>query len=107
MLAFESGRGLFGAGDADTEAELVVRDVVHPLLVEDVLARDVGGDVTTDGVTHVGSTVRVELTTLVTSDETDLGKVTESHELDVEGGLDEVSSSDSAVGLISWIGNRE
>ena len=99
VLALERGGGLFGTGNADTEADLVVRDVVHPLLVEDILTGNVGSDVTTHRVAHVGGTVRVELTTLVTGNETDLGEVAEGHELDVEGGLDKVSASDGTVGL--------
>lgn len=107
VLALEGGGSLLGTGDADTEADLVVRDVVHPLLVEDIRPRDVGGDIAADGVAHVGSTVGVELTTLITSNETNLGEVTERHELDVKGGLDEVSSSDSSVGLRSMNGKRQ
>lgn len=99
VLALESGRSLLATGDADTEADLVVGDVVHPLLVEDILTGDVGGDVTTDRVTHVGSTVRIKLTTLIARSNADLGKVTKSHKLDVEGGLDKVGTSDSSVGL--------
>lgn len=99
MLALESGGSLLRTGDADTEADLVVGNIVHPFLVEDVLTGNVGGDVTADGVAHVGSTVRVELTTFVTGNETDLGKVTKRHELNVEGSLDKVSTCHGSVGL--------
>lgn len=106
MLALESGGSLLRTGDADTEADLVVGNIVHPFLVEDVLTGNVGGDVTADGVAHVGSTVRVELTTFVTGNETDLGKVTKRHELNVEGSLDKVSTCHGSVGNYTGIVTR-
>lgn len=97
MLALERSWGNVGTSNADTEADLVGRSVVHPLLVEDMLTGDVGSDVTTDGVTHVGSTVRVELSSLVISHEADRGEVTDGHQLDIEGSLDKVSTGDGTV----------
>jgi hypothetical protein len=66
VLTHERGgvRRVFGG--TDTETELGVGHVVHPFLVVDVRARDVGGDVAADRVSVSGSSVRVELTTLVT-----------------------------------------
>lgn len=99
VLAFKRCGSDVGTGDADTEADLVVGNVVHPLLVEDVLSADVGGDVPTDGVAHVGGAVGVELTTFVTGQDVDLGKVTVGHDLNVEGGLYEMDAGDGAIGL--------
>ena len=99
VLALESGGGLIGAGNTDTEADLVVRNVVHPLLVENILAGNVRGDVTTDRVAHVGGAVWVQFATEVTRGKTDLGKVADSHELNVERGLDKVSTRDGSIGL--------
>ena len=108
MLALKRSGDLVVTGNADTEADLVGGSVVHPLLVEDILTADVRGNVTTNGVTHVGSTVGVELSSLVTSHETNGGEVTDSHQLDVEGSLDEVSTSNGAVrndtGVVTGLG---
>lgn len=97
-----------GSGNADSEAHLAVGDVVHPLLVEDVLSRDVGCHVTTNWVTHVCGTVGVKLTTVITWDNVDLGEVTVGHHLNVERRLDEVDSSDGTVwndtGVVSGFG---
>lgn len=50
-------------------AEHVVRHEGHPLLVEDVGSRHVGGDVSSDGVSESGRSVGVELSSLVTGPE--------------------------------------
>jgi hypothetical protein len=73
--------------------ELIVRDETHPLFVKDVFTRNVRGDVSTDRVSNVLGTVRVELTTSVTVRDVDLGSVPESVDLDVSGGLDELYRS--------------
>lgn len=39
--------------------------ILHPLLVEDVLAADIAGDVAADRVTEAGGTVRVKLSSVV------------------------------------------
>lgn len=101
VLALEWRRGNVGTGNANTEAHLVGRDVVHPLLVKDVslAVGNVGGDIATDGVAHVGRAVRVEFSTQVTWCHVDLGKVTERHDLDIEWRLDKVHGSERSVRL--------
>lgn len=106
VLADERGWRRVGTSNADSEADLTVGDVVHPLLVEDVLTGDVGGDVTTDWVTHVGSSVRVELTTVVTVNHVDLGEVTVGHDLNVQRSLDKVNTSHGTVGDDSGVVSR-
>jgi hypothetical protein len=49
-------------------------DSRHPLLVEDVGPRDVRGDVSSDGVSQVLSSVRVKLSSVVTVRDVDLAK---------------------------------
>lgn len=98
MLALERSGRLLASGDADTEADLVGRSVVHPLLVKNVLTRDVGGDIATDGVAHVGGTVRIELSPLVAGHEADAGEITDGHQLHVEWRLDKVSTGNGTVG---------
>lgn len=106
VLADKRGWRRVGTSNADSEADLAVGDVVHPLLVKDVLTGDVGGDVTTDWVTHVGSSVRVELTTVVTVDHVDLGEITVGHDLNVQRSLDEVDTSHGTVGDDSGVVSR-
>ena len=58
----------------------------------------VGGNVTTDGVAITGCTVRVELTTLVALGDVELGEVTCTLNLPVQGSLDKVGRGDGTVG---------
>jgi hypothetical protein len=78
------GCGCFvSSGNADSDADLVVGDEVHPLFVEDIGTGNVGSNVSSDRVTHVGGTMGVQFTTFVTSCHTNLGKVTQGHDLQV------------------------
>lgn len=97
MLADGLGWRLSRSSNADSDTHDVVGNVVHPFLVEDVGTRDVGSDVTTDRVTFTCGTVRVELSTVVTGLDTNLGEITQSHDLNVEGRLDEVDGSQSSI----------
>lgn len=45
------------------QAELIVGDVTHPLLVELVGSRHVGRNVATDGIAEVLSAMRIEFST--------------------------------------------
>lgn len=58
--------------------QLLDGNSLHPFLVVDILAGDVGGHISTDGVTVTCSSVWVELTTHVVSCDVDLGKVSPS-----------------------------
>ena len=83
VLALERSGDVGGLGGTDSQTELVERDLTisadrwrqgvrkayerHPLLVEDIATSwDVGGNVTTDRVTDVLGSVRVELSSRVT-----------------------------------------
>lgn len=74
----------------NSEAELVERYEAHPLLVEDILSRDVRSDIASDRVSNVLGSVRVELTTRVTVGDVDLGSVPKTVDLDIGIGLDEL-----------------
>lgn len=108
VLALEGGRDVVGLGGADSETELVVRHERHPLLVEHVLTRHVGRHVSSDRVSEVLGSVGVELSSVITVGDVDLGAVEESLNLDVEGGLDEVGGLDGSVrdqsGVVSGLG---
>jgi hypothetical protein len=67
-------------------------------LVVNVLAGGVGRDVTADGVTVAGGTVRVELTAKVAVGDVDLGEVSPAHDLPVQRGLDKVDGLEGSVG---------
>lgn len=86
-------------GVAGSDTELAGRDEVLPLLDSLELA-SVGASVDelTDWVAVASGSVGVELTTLVTSTNADLGEVTDTGDLDVRGSLEEVSSLDGTVG---------
>ena len=90
LLAHDAGGDTTPLGGTDPHTELVVADKRHPLFVKDVLARDVRGDVSTDGVSDVLGSVRVELTTRVTVGDVDLGSVPKTVDLDIGIGLDEL-----------------
>jgi hypothetical protein len=106
-------------GGTDSQTERVRRDEHHPFLVKHVLARDVGSDVSTDGVplacggngcrvssgsrgdgwqrvaagdnaTLTSSSVRVQFTTVITGGDIDLGPIPRSRDLNVEGGFDKL-----------------
>lgn len=53
-------------------------DSLHPFLVVDILAGDVRGNVSTDGVTVTGSSVGVKLTSHVAFGDVNLGEVSPS-----------------------------
>lgn len=98
VFTLESSCDVGGLGGTDSKTELVKGDERHPLLVEDVLSgRDVGSDVSSDGVTDVLGTVGVELSSRVTEGNVDLGTVPETVDLNVRVGLDEVSSGDDTI----------
>ena len=91
-----------------------------------IRARYVGGDVSSDGVTESGSTVRIELSTFVLGCNVDLGKVTETvgvgrlqsdltddleriyspHDLHVKRRLDKVNSAERPIGDHSGVVSR-
>jgi hypothetical protein len=83
VLAFQSSGCLVTSSNTDSDADLVVRNVVHPLFVEDVGSTDVGRNVSSYRVTETSGSVWVKLTTFVTCLHTDSSKVTESHNLNV------------------------
>lgn len=67
VLTLESSGDIGSLGGTDSKTELVVRDERHPFLVKDVVSgRNVGSDISTDGVTDIFGTVRVELSSSVT-----------------------------------------
>lgn len=82
----------------NSEAELVKRYEAHPLLVEDILSRDVRSDIASDRVSNVLGSVRVELTTGITVRDVDLGSVPESVDLNVLVGLDKLAISNNEQG---------
>jgi hypothetical protein len=96
--ALEGGRCFFASSNADSEANLVVGNEVHPLFVKDVGTSDVGSDVSSDGVTQVGSSVGVELTTFVAGLHSNLGEVSQGHDLEVQGCLYKVNSGERSIG---------
>jgi len=98
VLALDSSGDNVGGSSADTDADLVVGDKVHPLLVEDVGAGDVGGDVAADGVALTGGAVWVEFASVVAVHDANFGEVAEGHDLDVERGADKVDGGEGAVG---------
>lgn len=97
--AFKRCRCNVATSNADSETDHVVRDKVHPLLVEDVTTSHVGCNISSNGVTHVGGPVGVQFTTLVTSLHADFGEITKGHDLEVQWGLDEVDGGKGTVGL--------
>lgn len=86
------------ASRADTQAELFVRDELHPLGIVLICARDIRRNVAADGVALASGAVRIELTAVVRILQTDLGEVAPADYLYVEGGRDEVHASERAVG---------
>ena len=87
------------ARDAGTEAELVGRDKVLPLAKTLEAASELAGENEgTTGVAVAGSTVGVELSTLVASLDVDLGQVTGTSDLKVRRSLEEVGTLDGTVG---------
>lgn len=108
MLALQLGSVGSVLGGTDSETVLVVRDKAHPLHVPYILACNTGGGITTDGVTDVLGSPRVELSSGITVGNVDLGTVPEPVDLDVKGGLDVMSSSDDAVrdqpGVVTGLG---
>ena len=136
VLTHQSGGRVLRLGGTDSETELVVRDERHPLrerqrgslqmqrgirtdlLVEDVFTRDIGSDVTTDGVSDGIRSVGVKLSSRISlglglSARFDLrshmsmagetynvhrGTVPETVNLDVVRRLDEVGSGDGSIG---------
>lgn len=97
VLTLNGGGNSRVFGGTDSETELSVRHVVHPLFVMHIGTRDVGGDITTDGVTKSGSTVGVELSSLITAGNVDLGEITETLDLNVKRSLDVVDSGESTI----------
>jgi len=53
----------------------VTEDSLHPLFVVNILSSDVGGDISTNGVTVSSSTVRIKFSTHIAISDVDLGKV--------------------------------
>lgn len=86
---------------ASTDAELVVRHKVRPLADEErfAIGRRVSGGVedTSDRVTQIVGTVRIELSSIVTLGDQDAGEVTHTGHLNVVPRPDKVSTLDGAV----------
>lgn len=84
-----------------TKTELVVRHEVGPIANEVWLAVgsrvSSGVDNTTNGVTQIIGTVRVELSSIVTVGDENAGEVTNTGNLNVVTSPDKVSTLDSAV----------
>jgi len=80
---------------ADTE--LLVGHVVHPFLVVYVCPSDVGSDVSADGVTIAGGTMRIQLSAFITSRDRQPVESAPSLDLDVKWGLDEMNRLEYTV----------
>lgn len=84
-----------------------MRNEAHPLLVEDILSRDVGGHISSNRVSDVLRAVGVELTTRVTVGDVDLGSVPEPVDLDVLVGLDELQISNIRMNKVQGSRSRQ
>lgn len=78
--------------NAGTEAKLIVGDEVGPFMVLEVGTEATSIDETTDGVAETISTVRVELSSIITSRNVHAGEVTDTSNLNIMGSLDKVDT---------------
>ena len=77
-----------------------MRNEAHPLLIEDILPANVRGHVSTDRVSNVLGSVRIELTTGITVGNVDLCSIPEPVDLDILVSLDKLKRSNMKMNKV-------
>jgi len=89
--------GVRAGGKASPDTELGIGHEIGPLVVLDHRARRVSEHQSTDRVAIPVGTMRIQLSSFVTSRDADLSKVTPARDLNIVGSLNPMGSDDSAV----------